>query len=366
MEIKTLPATKFLALLLISATCFGCGNISLNPLLEKALNASDDREFNHALVDYGTLQNEDVPAVVKATKSSDGQRRKNAAWLLKLCRQASCGEAQVKVVRETNDVMVWAILVETASRTDEKVWREKPDLLNQALASEDGELLAPALRVALKINHDGIQEKILKLLDSRDSKVLEVVLNNLSPALAKQEAARLARMLDDDKTYGEVEMEIAMALVRAEDARYYPNLQAFVGRLKKERRDHNFFNAVVFSEDKQAVDLLWKIARMKDGEVLSELRDQAYDALTRRVWAPDMREPVTVELMEMTLNYLRQAPLDTNPRAHFDDPNGAKSASYLIAFLNKGNTDFESFLFGKDAIAFAEKWLSEHKQSNKT
>lgn len=353
--------TRLLAVLLISFSFLGCESRASNPLLERLLSASDDREFNKALVDYGTLQTEDVAVVVKATKSSRDRRRKNAAWLLKLCRQASCGEAQVKVVRETRDVMVWASLVETASATDEKVLRERPELLNKALASEDGELLAPALRVALKINHEGIQEKILKLLDSKDVKVLEVVLNNLSPALARQEAPRLARMLDDNKTYGDVEMELAMALIRADDPQYYPNIKAFVERLKKNRSDNTFFNNAVFSEDKQMVDFLWQIARKKDGELLAELRDQAYDALTRRVWAPSMREPLTVELMKMTLNYLKKAPLDNNPRAHFDDPQyGAKSASYLIAFVKKGNTDFESFLWGKDAIAFAETWLSEH------
>jgi hypothetical protein len=268
----------------------------------------------------------------------------------------------VKVVRETNDVMVWAILVETASGTDEKVLREKPDLMNKALASDDGELLAPALRVALKINDQGTQERLLKLLDSKDPKVLKVVLANLSPGLAKQEAQRLARMLDDDKTYGDVEMDLAMALIRANDAQYQPTIRAFVERLKTNRSDNTFFNAAVFSPDKQMVDFLWQIARMKDGELLADLRDQAYDALTRRVWAPSMREPLTVELMQMTLNYLKKAPLDTNPRAHFNDPqNGAKSASYLIAFVNKGNTDFESFLWGKDAIAFSEKWLKEHQ-----
>lgn len=335
-----------------------------NPYLEKLLSASDDREFNDALSIYGTLKSEDVPVVVKAIDVSSSRRRKNAALMLSLCRQDGCRESSVNVVRKTNDVTVWAILVETAARTDETILREKPDLLKKALASEDAELLAPALRVALKINREGIQEQILKLLDSKDMKVLEVVLNNLSPAFAKQEAARLARMLDDDKTYGDVEMEIALALVRADDSQYHPNVKAFVARLKKARRDHMFFNEAFTSEDKQMVDLLWKMARMKDGDVLTELRDQAYDALTRRVWAPSMRETVSVELMQMTLTYLRQAPLDTNPRAHFDDSQyGAKSALYLVAFVNKGNTDFESFLYGKDAIAFTEKWLKEHKQT---
>ena len=361
MKIKTLSVTKWFAVILISLSCLSCETRASNPFLEKLLSASDDNEFNKALLDYGTLQPEDVAVVVKSTKSSTGRRRKNAAWLLNLCRQPSCGEAQVKVVRETTDVTVWAILVESAARTDEKVLREKPDMLNKALASEDGELLAPALRVALKINQEGIQERIRKLLDSKDPKVLEVVLNNLSPALAKQEAARLASMLDDNKTYGDVEMELAMALIRADDANYYPNIKAFVDRLKKDRSDNNFFNEAVFSQDKEVVDFLWQIARKKDGELMAELRDQAYDALTRRVWAPSMREPLTVELMQMTLKYLKQAPLDNNPRAHFDDPQyGAKSASYLIAFVNKGNTDFESFLWGKDAIAFTEKWLSEN------
>lgn len=365
MNIKTLSVTTFLVVLLITFFCSGCETKASNPFLEKLLSATDDREFSKSLLDYGTLQNEDVPVVVKATKSSASLRRKNAALLLNLCRQAGCGESQVKVVRETNDVTVWAILVETASHADEKILREKPDLLTKALASEDGEALAPALRVALKINHEGIQARVLKLLDSRDTKVLEVVLNNLSPAFARQEAARLARMLDDEKTYGDVEMEIALALVRADDAQYYPNIKAFVERLKKSNSDHMFFNEAVFSEDKQTVDFLWQLARKKDGEPLAELRDQAYDALTRRVWAPSMREPVSVELMEMTLAYLKQAPLDTNPRAHFEDSQyGTKSASYLIAFVNKGNTEFESFLYGKDAIAFAEKWLSEHKQIN--
>lgn len=123
-----------------------------------------------------------------------------------------------------------------------------------------------------------------------------------------------------------------------------------------------FFNEAFLSEDPQMVDLLWKMARMKESDVLGELRTQAYDALTRRSWAPSMHEPVKVELMEMTLAYLKTASLDTNPRAHLDDEQyTAKSALWLIAYLNKGNTDSESFLYGKDAISFTEKWLKEHQ-----
>jgi hypothetical protein len=91
--------------------------------------------------------------------------------------------------------------------------------------------------------------------------------------------------------------------------------------------------------------------------------DHVASTFVSRLLAPSMREPVSVELMEITLNYLKQAPLDTNPRAHLDDSHyGALSALYLIAFVNKGNTDSESFLYGKDAIALTEKWLKAHKQ----
>lgn len=355
--------TYVVILLLPVLSCASSEAAASNPFLESLLNASDDREFNKALSIYGTLQQEDVGTVVKATDSYSGRRRKNGAMMLNLCRQDRCKEAQIDVVRKSKDVMVWAILVETAGKSDEKILREKPDFLTDALASDDAELLAPALRVAIKIEREGIQEKILKLLDSKDTKVLEIVLNNLSPAIATQESARLAQMLEDKKTYGDVDMQIAIALIRGADPKYYPNIKAFIDRLKSEKSDHLFFNEATFSEDKQMVDLLWQIVRMKDDGVLADLRDQAYDALTRRVWAPSMREPVTVELMEKTLVYLKQDTLDTTPRAHMDLSNYvAKSALDLIAFLNKGNTDFESFLYGKDAVAFTEKWLKEHRR----
>jgi len=84
------------------------------------------------------------------------------------------------------------------------------------------------------------------------------------------------------------------------------------------------------------VDLLWKIARMKDGDVLGSLRDQAYDALTRRVWAPSMHEPLQRELMEMTLGYLKEVSPDTNPRVHMNAIEyKEKSALDLIAFASR-------------------------------
>ena len=116
-----------------------------------------------------------------------------------------------------------------------------------------------------------------------------------------------------------------------------------------------------YKEDKQMVDLLWKIARMKSGP-LADLRDQAYDALTRRVWAPDMHEPLQRELMEMTLVYLKRSSLDTNPRTHMDDGQyTGQSALDLIGFVKTGNREFEGRLYGKDAIAFAENWLKTNK-----
>ncbi len=359
------PITNVIFIIALLLPVLACGSkeaASSNPFLENLLNASDDREFSKALLIYGPLQSEDVGIVVKATDSYSGRRRKNGAMMLNLCRQESCKDAQLNVVRKTRDVTVWAVLVETAAKNDDKLLREKPEMLTKALASDNADILAPALRVAIKIEREGIQEKVLKLLDSKDPKVLEVVLNNLSSTIAKQESQRLAGMLEDEKTYGGVEMQIALALIRGADPQYYPNIRAFIDRLKRDKSDHLFFNEATFSDDKQMVDLLWQIVRMRDDDVLAELRDQAYDALTRRVWAPSLREPMSAELMERTLVYLKKDTLDTNPRLHADVPSyGEKSALYLIAFLNKGNTDYESFLYGKDAIAFAEKWLKEYR-----
>ena len=361
---KNNPITTFVLAMIMIFPVLACGvseAASKNPFLESVLNASDDREFNKALSIYGPLQAEDVKTVVKATDSYSTKRRKYGAMMLSLCRVDGCGDQQREVVRKTKDAVVWAVLVETAAKDDEKFLSEKPELLEKALASDNSELLAPALRVGLKIGHEGIQEKVRKLLDSTDPKILEVVLNNLSADVAKQESPHLARMLADEKTYGDVDMQIALALIKGEDAQFYPDIKAFIERLKSERSDHLFFNYATFSEDKQVVDLLWKMTRLKDDSILGEFREQAYDALTRRVWAPSLREPATVELMQQTLGYLKKASLDTNPRAHMDDEQyTAKSALYLIAFLNKGNTEFDSFIYGKDAIAFTEKWLKEH------
>ncbi|CAN5346196.1 hypothetical protein BH10ACI2_BH10ACI2_23920 [soil metagenome] len=361
MRHSTFTILIYLGILIAPVIACSSSEATGNPFLENLLNASDDREFSKALSIYGSLQNEDVPTVAKAAESYSGRRRKNAAMMMNLCRQESCKEIQINIVRKTKDLSVWATLVETAGKTDEAVLRERPDFLTKALASDDPDLLAPALRVGIKVEHDGIQKRIVELLDSKSPKVLEVVINNLSPMIAKQESARLSNMLADEETYGDVEMEIAIALIRGADPNYYPNIRAFINRLKAQKSDHLFFNEATFSEDKQTVDLLWQIVRMKDDDVLAEFRGQAYDALTRRVWAPSLREPATVELMQRTLAYLKTASLDTNPRKHMDDEQyTAKSALYLIAFLNKGNTDNESFIYGKDAVAFTEKWLREH------
>ena len=99
MRTKILPAARILILLCTSIACFGCQASASNPFLEKILRASSDNEFNEALLNYGTLQSEDVPDVTKAIKAYSSQRRKNAARMLRLCRQMSCGQEQVDAVR---------------------------------------------------------------------------------------------------------------------------------------------------------------------------------------------------------------------------------------------------------------------------
>jgi len=351
-----------LALLFPALACGSSEATSKNPFLENLLAASDDREFSKALSIYGSLQREDVETVVKATDSSSKRRRKNAALMLNLCRQDNCGEEQRTVVLRTKDVTVWTILIETAAKEDEKLLRERPELLTKALASEEPDLLAPALRVALKIRLEGIDDQVRKLLDSTNEKILDVVLGNLSAEIAKEESPRLARMLADQKTYGNVEMQIAVALIRGADSQYEPDIKAFVDRLKQQKSEPHSFNEAALSEDKQEADMLWKKPRMKEGDVLGNLRDHAYDALTRRVWAPSMHEPLQRELMEMTLGYLKEVSPDTNPRVHMNAIEyKEKSALDLIAFANNGNREHESYLYGKDAVAFAENWLKTHK-----
>lgn len=361
---KNNPYINFLCVVAVLACVLACRSTEAadNPFLENLLSASDDRAFNKALSIYGTLKSEDVAIVVRSTASKEEQRRRNAAMMLNLCRQDECPAAQAGVVHQTEDVAVWAILIERAARDNENLLGERPELLTNALASDDPELLAPALRVALKVGHEGIQEKCRLLLGSKDRKVLEVVLDNLSPAVAKQEADRLLVMLTDN-AYDNVSMKIAMAIVRTGDQRYHPQIKTYLDGLKADKSDYMFFNGAVFSEDKQMVDFLWLVARTKSGSLLADLRDQAYDALTRRVTAPSMREPVSYELVEMSLVYLKAASQGTSPRDHFNESNyGAKSAGYLVAFLNKGNTEFESFLWGKDAVAFTETWLRKNKK----
>lgn len=334
-----------------------------NPFLEAILSAKDDRDFNEALIVYGTLQEEDVKDVIVALRSSRERRRKYASWMLKLCRVDGCRQPQFDTVRKTDDLIVWANLIEVAGRNEPAVLKERDDLMTQALETSDAETLAPALRVAIAINRKGIDEKCRTLLNSKDEKVLEIVLENLSPDIAKQEAPRLAVMLADEKGYDNVAMELSMAIIRSGDEQYHPQIMTFIERLRRQKSEHSFFNETTFSEDRQTVDFLWKAARSKDGETLSSLRDKAFDSLCRRVYAQDVREPVSYELMEMSLGYLRAVSMDTNPRAHINDPqNGADSAGRMIAFVKTGSSDFEGRMWGKDAVKFIEKWLTENKR----
>jgi hypothetical protein len=129
----------------------------------------------------------------------------------------------------------------------------------------------------------------------------------------------------------------------------------------KEKRDTlylHFFNdlALFTTPDPVLTKFLFVLVRGK-----SKIRDDGFSVLSRWVWSIK-QEPIP-EFVHVCIDEIKQGNLSTDPRRRPEAGDEQNECELMLSFMNNGKNpigDFEGRVRGKDAVAFAEKWLKEH------
>ena len=221
---QTFPASLTLMLLLIAA----CSSPSQRPvdgmarslLLGRMLDARDERRFSDVLQFHGSITDDDVPEILKATKHWSSSKRRNAARGLLLLRSDNRDAVQLGFFTETEDVDAWAVLAGGFQVLDHHPdWAGKrPDLIKKGLGSSQPETLAAAIRAGAISHYPGIEAVVEGLLDDKSQKVREACLESMTPELAARFLPHLKQMVPNlsDQTGRSREL-LVMALLSSHD-----------------------------------------------------------------------------------------------------------------------------------------------------
>jgi hypothetical protein len=358
-------ALPLLILLCVSLGCSVSGDAakSSDPFLEKVLAARSEKDFNEAYIQHGAIREDELQTIYKTTSSSTDYRRRNAAKLLRTTTKGNAVELQHKVLMETKDVIVWAITLSDLLEKEPELAGKRPEMIKASLESKDAETLSTGLRAGALSNYSGIRETARKYLDSPDGRLRAAAVSGLTPEDVRELQPRLSEMLlkeKDEDTF----IPLAKALIRTSD----PNAAAVVVQALEQLQQQNdslsshFFNDLTFAVPEPAINkFLFNLARSN-----SAMHEEGFSVLTGQVWA-NKREP-TVELVQLCSDQIEKGTLDTNPRRQPLASKEQTDCEEMLSFMETGKnpvSDFESRRFGKDALAFAGKWLKDHGNDNK-
>jgi hypothetical protein len=336
---------------------------SSDPSLEKILAAGNEKDLSEALLQHGPIREDELQTLYKTTGSSTDYRRRNAARMLRTTRKGNAVELEHKVLMETKDVRVWEIMLDSLLEKEPELAGKRPEMIKAALESKDAETLSVGLRAGGLSNYPGIRETARKYLDSPDNQVRAAAVSGLTAEDVRELQPRLTEMLmkeKDEDTF----ISLAKALIRTQD----PNAAAAVVQAleqlqqQKDSLSSHFFNDLTFAVPETATDkFLFTLARGS-----SQVREEGLGVLTTQVWA-NKREPM-VELVQLCSDEIQKGTLDTNPRRQPLASAEQNDCEQMLSFMETGKnpvSDFESRRFGKDALAFAGKWLKEHGGADK-
>jgi hypothetical protein len=340
-------------------SCKSSGATS-NPLLESLLNASTEEKFSEQFYIHGPIREEELPAIFEATTSSRANRRRNAAGALCATLKGNAAELQSRVILETTDVEVWAIEVDCTLDRDQSLAGKRPDMIKLALADSKPKVLAVGLRAATLSNYPGAHELARKYFDHPDAKVRAAAVSGLTPEDVRELLPRLKDMIakeNDEDTF----IMLAKSLVRTNDQEAAAIVVNALEKLK-EKRDTlylHFFNdlALFTAPDPVITKLLFTLTRGR-----STLRDDAFSVFSRWVWSKHL-EPKP-EFVQMCIDEIKQGNLSTDPRRKPEARPEQDECENMLSFMHDGKNpigNFEGRVRGKDAVEFAQKWLTENK-----
>jgi hypothetical protein len=350
-------STMTLALLILIGAALGCG--SSNPDIDRILEATTKRDASEALRDHGSVKAEEVQYIYEATSSSSENKRRNAARLLITTIKGNAVELQHKALLETKDVGVWAILLDDLLDKEPELAGKRPEMIKAALAEKDTDTLSVGLRAGALSNYPGIRELARKYLDHPDGKVRAAAVSGLLPDDIRELLPRLNDMIAKEKDE-DTFIPLAKSLIRANDENATSVVVKAVERLKVERDTlylHFFDNLALFTTpDPVLTKFLFTLVRGK-----SKIRDEGFSVLSRWVWS-SKQEPNS-EFVHICIDEIKQGNLSTDPRRRPEVSSEQDECEYMLSFMHDGKNpvdDFAGRVRGKDAVAFAEKWLKEH------
>ena len=348
------------ALALLLGVIIACGSgAPTNRALENLLDASSDKQFNDQFYIHGPIREEELPAIFAATSSSGSRRRRNAASVLCATIKGNAVELQHRVVVETKDVEVWAIELDCVLENDQSMAGKRPEMIKSALESSNLSTLAVGLRAAVLSNYPGVHELVRKYLDHKDAKVRAAAVSGLTPDDVRELLPRLNEMIakeTDEDTF----IMLAKSLIRTSD----DNANGIVVKALEDLKTRNdslylhFFNdlALFTAPDPLITKFLFGLTRSK-----STMRDEGFSVFSRWVWSKHL-EP-RPDFVRICVDEISKGNLSTDPRRKPEASPEQNECEQMLSFMNDGKNpigDFEGRIRGKDAVAFAEKWLKEH------
>lgn len=330
-----------------------------NPALERLLNAETTKESDAAFFAHGPIREEELPVIFEATSSRLDYRRRNAAQLLRTTAKGNVVELQHRVILETKYVEVWAIVLDSVMQKDQSMAGKRPDMIKAALEDSDPNTLAVGLRAAVLSNYPGAHELARKYLDHKNGKVRAAAVSGLTPEDVRELLPRLNDMIAKEEDE-EIFTILAKSLIRTNDE----NATGVVVKALenfKEKRDSlylHFFNdlALFTSPDPILTKFLFVLVRGN-----SKVRNDGFSVFSRWVWS--IKQEPLPEFVHICIDEIKQGNLSTDPRRRPEASSEQDDCEIMLSFMNNGKNpidDFAGRVRGKDAVAFAEKWLKEH------
>ncbi|MEZ4320460.1 MAG: hypothetical protein R3F61_23470 [Myxococcota bacterium] len=357
-----------------------CGD---NPVLAPLLRASD-AQFDDLLLQHGPVEQVELPCIVQAATGRGAERQARAAGLLVIAHgdRAVIGAAQRQVFAETDNVVVWAKLMEgfQQEHADDLVALAgaRPELVAEAIAYTDASPRLQArvrnagLRAGVLAGVPGIEATVLERIGSSDADEASVALDAMPATLCAREKARLVALLDAYEAGAEltglralVFRSTVAALVRASDPEAWERARQAV---EVDLVNH----ALVNGARPELLGLRNELVTLAvDPEIDAFAVYLAEQGGSSQGWGLDVgvsrvtlgRAAPTEGLVRACVRVLEEGDLAPDPRARNSsayDLRGQKSCEALMTYLETGQRTIAGDKHGSDALPAGRAWLEQH------
>lgn len=221
-------------------------------LLKQAMTSPTDRERSEAIRRHGPIREDEIPYLVSKAQSSFGSLRKGAVRLLSLSPAKRAKDALQALIKETDDVEVWAIaLSEFLDADSAKSLAElSSKRIPEALAHKDPAVAGVGMRAGLLIGMPGLHEQLETRLAAGSGEEKEFVLKALAEVGAGPLEPRLRAILSSPPDWLRDFTPLYGALSYSEDASLADLFRSSLA-IPKEHQEVDFHNALRFTRSRR-------------------------------------------------------------------------------------------------------------------